>query len=359
MAKKSGNDDEFLRALKGRGEQLKGAGAANSPPSPEGTSGGTKMVLNKPPVVETKMTAEQLYEQEQQRERQQAEQSEQRQQAAKNSDQLIAQMQTLDHLREIPLQLIDDSPYQPRLHYDPMALDILGDSMRSAGQAELITVRPIGDRFQILGGHRRTRAARNIGWSTIKACVKQCDDHEAELLAMVQNQGREDLSAFEKARLLDRSIKGKFAATQEDAGKLLGIKQSYVSDLLKMLTLPEEILKILHAHPDVAGTKLSNDLHDLLKEHPGELELLVRGVERIVQGAASNTIKGWVKQMLQARKPRTKAVRSLVPDRAGNTLFSTKVDKNQVVISIEADIDAEVVQKWILSALRERAEKLQ
>lgn len=345
MAKPRESEADFLRKLN--------KGAAGNPVADTKTTAAaapSKMILHTPPVVGKRKTAEEVAQADDDK-------AAQRQAANLTTEQIIARLPTVDEVRKIALTLILDSPYQPRMQYDPAGIDDLGESMREAGQAELITVRAVGDNYELLGGHRRTRAARNIGWQEIDACIKVCDDQTAQLIALVQNGGREELTGWEKAIAIQRAMTAGLANNQTQAGKLLGIKQSTVSGILKMLELPTEFHALMNERPDKIGPAIAAEYLQLKKDHPAESELLASGLHRVLDGPRGTSFRGWVMQMLASRaQPRKRRLPQVVTDTGGNTVFEARLEKDgKIVLTTKADdIDTEDVLKWVIAALRER-----
>ncbi len=356
MVKKRQSDAEFIQGLAATLNPPPDP-QANTPPSPtpsQDGSGNGGMVLNRPPVVTNRKSAEDLA-------RETDEKAEKANGANQRVDALIAKLPTT-YSAHIPLHLIDDSPWQPRLTYDPASIDELGDAMEAAGQAESITVRKLGERYQLLGGHRRTRAARTKGWQEIEAVVKECNDQQAQIIALVQNGGREELFPWEKARSMDLVLKSGLAKTQAAAGMLLGIKQNTVSDLLKMLDLPAELHPLMNEKPNKIGPTHADDYLKLKSEYPAEEALLLDGLKRVLDSQKATPFRGWVLQMLASRRENTKRAKKpqVVTDPAGNTVFAAKYDKNRNLIvenKAQDEFTEEEVMKCVLAALREMRER--
>jgi ParB/RepB/Spo0J family partition protein len=145
--------------------------------------------------------------------------------------------------RDIPLHLIDPDPDQPRKHFDPAALAELAQSMRANGLAVPILVRPTGERYTIVHGERRWRAAQQLHWPGIAADVREVDADTARWLALVENVQRADLAPIEEARAFEARLAS--GLTQQALGERLGKSQSYVAQKLRLLTLPEPLHLLL------------------------------------------------------------------------------------------------------------------
>lgn len=322
-----------------------GNNATSSQPKPS-------MKLNKPPSA-TGISTDALYERSDQ-------ESSPAAASATKAEELLGALPTSGVVRKIPLSLIDDSPFQPRLRYDPITIDALGESLKAGGQAEPISVRVIGNRFQLLGGHRRTRAARNIGWSDIEAHVKECDDHQAEQIALLQNEAREDLSEYERAKMYSRALERGFAKTQTELANLFGCSQGTISNCLKMLKLPEPVKALLEEKPEIVGVTLAKVIFELNDQYPNELPLLVEGVQRVAEGAESTSLKNWF-MLKMANRGRQKKRKSdvFVTGKSGRTLFSARAANGKIQVTLAEDlaVDEDTVLKWVLAALRDRAQQ--
>lgn len=140
---------------------------------------------------------------------------------------------------DIPLELIERDPEQPRQHFDPAALGELAASLDASGLAVPILLRPVGDRFVLVHGERRWRAAGQINWPTIRAEVRDLEPDEARWLSLVENIQRADLSPIEEAQAYQARLAG--GLTQEQLGERIGKGQSYIAQKLRLLTLPDPV----------------------------------------------------------------------------------------------------------------------
>ncbi|AMV36313.1 ParB/RepB/Spo0J family partition protein [Planctomyces sp. SH-PL62] len=144
-------------------------------------------------------------------------------------------------LLHVAVDQIDPNPYQPRRHFAPAELATLADSIRQHGVLQPILVRAIGDRYQLIAGERRLRASIEAHLHDIPVRVMDLDDQRVFELAMVENLQREDLNAVDKATAF-REYLSRYGGTQEELAGRLGLDRSTVSNLIRLLDLPEEIL---------------------------------------------------------------------------------------------------------------------
>ena len=148
-------------------------------------------------------------------------------------------------LRSLAVASITAGKYQPRRHFDEDLLQELADSIKVQGVIEPIIVRGVaGGRFELIAGERRWRASQLAGMSEIPALVRDIDDRAAIAIALVENIQREDLSPLEEAHSLARLI-AEFKLTHQQAADAVGRSRAAVSNLLRLLELPEAIRKML------------------------------------------------------------------------------------------------------------------
>lgn len=252
-----------------------------------------------------------------------------------------------DEVYDIDIDFVMDSRFQTEEdsigRYDSESIDELAHTMANAGQQEPIVVRWVNGRFELIAGHRRIRAARSMGWTKIRARIVKLDDEAAEKSLMVHNEGRKENSDYKKAKLYARAKAKGYAKTQDELAHMFATKQGSVSKRLAMLTLPEPILKMLDAKPDLFGMGTAKTIHDLVAELPGEIELVVKAVQRIKEKDASeNSIRGWVAQMVQARnkgheKKRTDDKKpKVITDHTNRQLYTAKLDGRVITLRVSA-----------------------
>jgi ParB family chromosome partitioning protein len=150
-----------------------------------------------------------------------------------------------DDLRSLPVELIAPNPRQPRRTFDEAALEALAGSMRERGVLQPVLVRPAaGGTYELVAGERRWRAARLAGLERIPALVRDRDDTEALEAALIENMAREDLNPVEEARACAALVE-ELGLTRETVGLRVGRSRVAVSNLLRLLDLPDEALELL------------------------------------------------------------------------------------------------------------------
>jgi ParB family transcriptional regulator, chromosome partitioning protein len=141
---------------------------------------------------------------------------------------------------QIDIDLIDPSPYQPRTRFREEALDELARSIQASGIIQPLVVRSIGNRYQLIAGERRWRAAQRAGLTKVAAIVKQVPDALALEMTLVENIQREDLNAIEAARAFER-LMDEFQLTQEAVAERTGKDRATVANSIRLLKLEPTI----------------------------------------------------------------------------------------------------------------------
>ena len=194
----------------------------------------------------------------------------------------------VDSLSEIEIRLIERNPSQPRKHFDDLSLHELANSIRSKGVLQPILLRPHpkkDNKFQIVAGERRCRAAKLAGLSTIPATVKEFDELELLEAGIIENVQRTDLNPIEEAEAFN-TLKERFGHTQEKLAKSLGKSRSYIANSVRLLDLPESVQQFVRTGQLTAGharNLVGISDPDPLVEKIIQNELSVRQVEDLVR----------------------------------------------------------------------------
>ncbi len=141
---------------------------------------------------------------------------------------------------QLDIDLIEPSPYQPRTRFREEALDELARSIQSSGIIQPLVVRPIGNRYQLIAGERRWRAAQRAGLTKVSVIVRQVPDELALEMTLVENIQREDLNAIEAARAFER-LMDEFQLTQEAVAERTGKDRATVANSIRLLKLEPTI----------------------------------------------------------------------------------------------------------------------
>lgn len=151
---------------------------------------------------------------------------------------------TSEHMTQLQVDLIQRGKYQPRREMDPQALEELANSIRSQGIIQPLIVRPVGDRYEIIAGERRWHAAQLAGLDKVPVIVRNIPDEAAIAMALIENIQREDLNPIEEAIALDRLIQ-EFGMTHQQVAEAVGKSRTSVTNLLRLLALPDEVRLML------------------------------------------------------------------------------------------------------------------
>ncbi|MGB8881866.1 MAG: ParB/RepB/Spo0J family partition protein, partial [Solirubrobacteraceae bacterium] len=162
----------------------------------------------------------------------------------------VAPRDELQELRPVPVDMIDPSPNQPRRVFDEDSLLALAGSIRARGVLQPVLVRPLpSGRYELIAGERRWRAAQLAELEAIPAVVRRHDDAASLEVALIENMAREDLNPVEEARACAALVE-ELGLTREDVGVRVGRSRVAVSNLIRLLDLPDEALELIE-HGDL------------------------------------------------------------------------------------------------------------
>ena len=192
---------------------------------------------------------------------------------------------------QLDIDLIEPSPYQPRTRFREAALDELARSIQASGIIQPLVVRPIGNRFQLIAGERRWRAAQRAGLEKVSAIVRQVPDELALEMTLVENIQREDLNAMEAARAFER-LMDEFQLTQEAVAERTGKDRATVANAIRLLKLEPTIQdwieegKLTAGHGRALLAVLDPQLRMRYAQKAARGGLTVRQVERLASRRA-------------------------------------------------------------------------
>ena len=204
---------------------------------------------------------------------------------------LNPQPRSLYRAGALPLSAIRPGSHQPRSNIHEEPLDELAASIKASGVIQPIVVRPVPDfphQFEIVAGERRWQAAKLAGLTEIPAVVRELSDQEALAVALIENIQREDLTPAEEARALKRLL-GEFSLTHERLAEVIGRSRAAVSNLIRLLDLPEPVQALIdskqlsmgHARA-LLGLEQDADREQFARQIV-ERELSVRQTEELVR----------------------------------------------------------------------------
>ena len=254
-----------------------------------------------------------------------------------------------DSITSVRINDVEPNREQPRKQFSQEELEALSDSIVKYGVISPITVRRVGERYVIIAGERRWRAARMAGLSEIPVIIISADDKKAAEIALVENIQRSDLNPVEEAQAYAALI-DQYGMTQEEVAEQIGKSRSSVTNSLRLLDLPDAVLSML-----AAGTLSSGHAKVLLgikdgeklktaAEKVAELELSVRETEKLV------------KSLLAEPKPEkelpaidyTKALETSVQQKLGRTVkIKQNGVKSSITIGLSDNNDLETVLRLL------------
>lgn len=197
----------------------------------------------------------------------------------------------LDAVIDIPIHSIDPNPNQPRRTFDPESLSALSASIQSSGILSPILVAREGNRYTLIAGERRWRAARLANLTTVPAIVRDWDEIKRQEAALIENIQRDDLNPIEEAQGIARLI-DQYSFTQEAIAERLGKSRPAVTNLLRLLTLPDFIQKAITdgtlsaGHARVLAGISDAEIQKMLFEKTINLHWSVRQLEMAARYAA-------------------------------------------------------------------------
>jgi ParB family chromosome partitioning protein len=225
-----------------------------------------------------------------------------------------------DDLRSLPVEMIVANPKQPRRAFDDAALEALAGSLRERGVLQPVLVRPVaGGTYELVAGERRWRAAQIAGLETIPALVRDRDDTAALEAALIENMAREDLNPVEEARACAALVE-ELGLTREAVGLRVGRSRVAVSNLLRLLDLPDEALGLI-------------ERGDLSEGHGRALLLATDHADRR-RLARSAVADGWSVRVLEDRARAANEPDRQSPARAPRTRRAVHADQEAAATRI-------------------------
>jgi len=190
----------------------------------------------------------------------------------------------VDSLQNIPIDLLQRGQYQPRVDMRQDTLEELADSIRAQGVVQPIVARPLAkkgkdtQRYEIIAGERRWRAAQIAGLADIPAIIRDVDDSAAIAMALIENIQREDLNPLEEAQALDRLIR-EFDLTHQEAAQAVGRSRASVSNLLRLLELSDKVKLMLESRQlEMGHARALLSLSDKSKQFQAAQEVSKKGL---------------------------------------------------------------------------------
>jgi ParB family transcriptional regulator, chromosome partitioning protein len=195
--------------------------------------------------------------------------------------------------RDVPVELIRPNTGQPRKSFDTDALDRLAESIGESGVVQPLVVQPLSDgRYELIAGERRWRAARKAGLETVPAILRTEDETKRLQMALVENMAREDLNPIEEARACAELVDG-LDLSKEEVARRVGRSRSTVSNLIRLLDLPDQVVTMLETGE--------------LSEGHGRALLAAKGQDKRLALARAAVAEGWSVRETERRAKGEKA----------------------------------------------------
>lgn len=249
----------------------------------------------------------------------------------------VPAVESHEAVSKLPVDKIVRGQYQPRQHFDQVALQELADSIKVQGIIQPIVVRPItNQKYEIIAGERRWRAAQLAQLQDVPVIIRELDDESAIAVALIENIQREDLNPIEEAQSLQRLL-DEFALTHEEVAEAVGKSRTTITNLLRLLALNPDVKDLLANHKiEVGHAKVLLSLQGTLQSQIAKTVALkgltVRETEQLVKGLQNNHSKS------TAKEPVDPNIRQLEQDlmerlKARISLQHQKGGKGKIIIS--------------------------
>jgi ParB family transcriptional regulator, chromosome partitioning protein len=237
-----------------------------------------------------------------------------------------------DRLASIPVDLLQRGQYQPRVDMRQESLEDLANSIRSQGVVQPIVARPLKgggtQRYEIVAGERRWRAAQMAGLQEIPAVIRDVPDDQAIAMALIENIQRENLNPLEESRALDRLIR-EFELTHQEAAEAVGRSRAAVSNLLRLMELSDKVKPMLEARElEMGHARALLSIEDKAQQYDAARQVVrngmsVRDTERLVRRMLGTDAK---KKGNEAKPAANADVRRLEVEITGKLGARTQID---------------------------------
>ena len=270
-----------------------------------------------------------------------------------------------ENVQEVETDKIAPNRYQPREDFDEAALAELADSVGRYGVLQPVLVRPLPgeDKYELIAGERRLRAAKAAGLERVPVLVREYSDAEISAIALIENLQREDLSIIEQARGCQRLL-DEFHLTQEELAGRLGKSRAALTNTLRLLSLSPEVQELLSAGVLTAGQArpllaLEKPLQQQAADYIQEHELSARQCEQLAKKLADNPKA--LEQGQSAKAPKQAAEQSVYVKEAAGRLrellgTQVKIQPGKKKSKIEIEFYTEEDLERILSLIGEKRE---
>ncbi len=209
-----------------------------------------------------------------------------------NLDNINISDTTESGIKKVKVEDLFPSPYQPRKDFNKESLDALVNSIREKGVLQPLIVRKQGDKYEIIAGERRWRASKIAGVNEVPVMEKDLNNQEVLEVALVENLLRENLSPIEEAEGFNRLI-AEFSHTHDALSQIVGKSRSYITNTLRLLSLPDSIKEMIRNNSLTAGharTLIGLENAEIVAEKIVSRGLSVRQTEELVNNLKNHTL---------------------------------------------------------------------
>ncbi|MDR5799098.1 MULTISPECIES: ParB/RepB/Spo0J family partition protein [Caballeronia] len=247
----------------------------------------------------------------------------------------------------LALEMIDPSPYQPRIIFDEEALASLADTISDSGLNNPVIVRLKSDgRYELIAGERRLLAHKLLRLPTIAAFVRELSDADAAIMATTDNDAREDLADFERGRSYKRLLDDKVVENQRELARRVGRSMATVSRCLAYFKLPSEVVEMLTVNPLLVGTKVVADLVSFAEQ--GYRPQVIEAVSKIEKTKLSQeSALNWLKTEVRRMKNPSVVLAPRSLHIGGKSVAEVKVDGRKLILQCPKDVNPETLLKAI------------
>jgi ParB family transcriptional regulator, chromosome partitioning protein len=249
---------------------------------------------------------------------------------------------------EVGIDRIDQNPNQPRKIFDEDELAALSESIKNHGVLQPVVVRQVGDRFQLVAGERRLRAAQSIGVDSIPVRIVDFNDQQVMEAALAENIQRSDLNPIEKAQGF-REYLGRFEMTHEELAGRLGLDRSTVTNLVRLLDLPDSVQAAVRNGQITAGhARALLAVSDAQKQEGLCKEIITKGLSVRATEALTKEQKAETPAEKPAKPNPDKTTHVLALEEELQRGLSTRVEirlkskeKGQIILAFDSNDDFE------------------
>lgn len=258
---------------------------------------------------------------------------------------------------QVPVEIIEQNPYQPRKHFDDDELASLSASIRTHGVLQPLVVRQVGERYQLVAGERRLRAARDAGLQNVPVTVVDFNDQQILEAALVENIQRTDLNPIEKAQGF-KDYLTRYRMTHEQLATRLGLGRATITNLVALLELPAELQDAVRVGQLSTGhAKILKGILDPARQIAISKEIIARGLSVHATEAFVKQLSTEVEQRTERSGENSHSDGDAVPEKTTHVQgienelrqkLSARVeirirgkDKGQIVLAFESNDDFE------------------